>query len=274
MNQTIHLPSYEKFWHTCIITPDPLCRVCQNIFASPELLPGWRVNAVTGEGGLGCSARGRLVLPRPVAEHPRRPSPVSAFTLPGFSSTSYKFPCAEHLPSDQIRLSLHLPSEYKPNHFNISRVTFIFWTVTFIYYLRPPPLVRSKVQIKTHLLSDQFRQSLHLPSKYEPNHLYISRVIVIFWTAIFIYYLRPPLVRSKVQTITHLPSNKNQTLFSSPEYLTAGSQFKDGWVCVTTGEGAGGATWPLAKHYTTLACGHVAPPAPCPVVTHTLPSLD
>ena len=25
MNQTIHLPSYEKFWHTCIITPDPLC---------------------------------------------------------------------------------------------------------------------------------------------------------------------------------------------------------------------------------------------------------
>ena len=120
----------------------------------------------------------------------------------------------DHLPSDQIRPSLHLPSEYKPDHLNISRVTFIFWTITFIYYLRPPPLVRSKVQIKTHLPSDQIRQSLHLPSKYEPNHLYISRVIVIFWTAIFISYLRPPLVRSKVQTITHLPSNKNQTLIS------------------------------------------------------------
>ena len=25
MNKTIHPPSYEKFWHTCIITPDPLC---------------------------------------------------------------------------------------------------------------------------------------------------------------------------------------------------------------------------------------------------------
>ena len=25
LNQTIHPPSYKKFWHTCIITPDPLC---------------------------------------------------------------------------------------------------------------------------------------------------------------------------------------------------------------------------------------------------------
>ena len=67
------------------------------------------------------------------------------------------------------------------------------------------------------------------------------------------------MVRSKVQIKTHLPSNKNQTLFSSPEYLTAGPQFKDGWVCVTTGEGAGGATWPLAKPYITLARGQDPP---------------
>ena len=41
-----------------------------------------RVNAVTGEGGLGCSATGRGNTSRPRAEHPRPPSPVTALTLP------------------------------------------------------------------------------------------------------------------------------------------------------------------------------------------------
>ena len=40
-----------------------------------------RVNADTGEGGLGCSARGRGNTSRPLAEHPRPPSPVTALTL-------------------------------------------------------------------------------------------------------------------------------------------------------------------------------------------------
>ena len=177
-----------------------------------------------------------------------------------------------HLPSDQIRQSLHLPSKYEPNHLYISRVIVIFWTAIFISYLRPP-LVRSKVQIKTHLPSDQVRQSLHLPSKYEPNHLYISRVIVIFWTAIFISYLRPPLVRSKVQTITHLPSNKNQTLISRvsiPRDLNP----KMGGCVSPRGREPGGRLGHWPSPYITLARGQVAPPAPSPVVTHALPSLD
>ena len=92
------------------------------------------------------------------------------------------------------------------------------------------------------------------------DNLYISRVTFIFWTAIFIYYLRPPpLVRSKVQTKRHLPSDKIHTIFTYLEYSAAGPQSKDGRVCVTTGEGAGGATWPLAKPYITLACGQDPP---------------
>ena len=143
----------------------------------------------------------------------------------------------------------------------------------YSYITLDPPLVQSKVQIKTYLPSNQIRQSLHLPSKYEPNHLYISRVIVIFWTAIFISYLRPPLVRSKVQTITHLPSNKNQTLISRvsiPRDLNP----KMGGCVSPRGREPGGRLGHWPSPYITLARGQVAPPAPSPVVAHTLPSLD
>ena len=32
LNQTIHPPSYKKFWHTCIITPDPPCAKVPKLF--------------------------------------------------------------------------------------------------------------------------------------------------------------------------------------------------------------------------------------------------
>ena len=92
-----------------------------------------------------------------------------------------------------------------------------------------------------------------------------------FWTNIFVYYPRPPLW-SKGQISIHIPSNKNHAIITSTVYSSVGPQSKDGSVCVT-GEGPGGATWPLAKPIITLARGQVAPPGPSPVA-HTLPSLD
>ena len=220
------------------------------------------------------------------------PKPNHLLRLPRASTKLY-----QHLPSDKTIPSLHLPrsetkpsshlprnntkhlpSKYEANHLYVSRVTFIFWLISFHITLTPFEPSRAEPNEPDNITSPEkiwTKPTLQLPSKYEPNHLYISRVTFIFWTAIFIYYLRPPpLVRSKVQTKRHLPSDIIHTIFTYLEYSAAGPQSKDGRVCVTTGEGAGGATWPLAKPYITLACGQVAPPAPSPVVTHALPSLD
>ena len=156
------------------------------------------------------------------------PKPNHLLRLPRASTKLY-----QHLPSDKTIPSLHLPrsetkpsshlprnntkhlpSKYEANHLYVSRVTFIFWLISFHITLTPFELSQMSPTI------------LHLPRKYEPNQLYISRVnmsqiiftspeLLLYFGPLYSYITLdpPPLVRSKVQTITHLPSDKTKHSF-------------------------------------------------------------
>ena len=153
------------------------------------------------------------------------PKPNHLLRLPRASTKLY-----QHLPSDKTIPSLHLPrsetkpslhlprnntkhlpSKYEANHLYVSRVTFIFWLISFHITLTPFEPSRAEPNEPDNITSPEkiwTKPTLHLPSKYEPNHLYISRVTFIFWTAIFIYYLRPPPLwsgpRSKQKDISRV----------------------------------------------------------------------
>ena len=112
----------------------------------------------------------------------------------------------------------------------------------------------------------------------KPNHLDVSRVLFIFWLIKFHITLTPPLSRvepSQIsQTILHHPS-KNETYHLYIPWVFDRGTSSQRWEGVCHhGGGSRGGSWPLAKPYITLARGQVAPPAPSPVVAHTLPSLD
>ena len=84
----------------------------------------------------------------------------------------------------------------------------------------------------------------------EPNNLYISQVskTKLYLNLLsysdsheFSYYLDPPWTKTKKPNINYTSRvRRNRPIFTFSEYSTAGPQSKDGSVCVTTGEGAGG----------------------------------
>ena len=60
LNQTIHPPSYKKFWHTCIITPDPpMCQSAKINLHLTRCYPGGGLMLSRGKGVWGA---------RPVAD--------------------------------------------------------------------------------------------------------------------------------------------------------------------------------------------------------------
>ena len=82
---------------------------------------------------------------------PRNPKTRQSLRLPRASTKLY-----QHLPSDKTIPSLHLP--------------------------------RSETKPSSHLPRNNTK---HLPSKYEANHLYVSRVTFIFWLISFHITLTP-----------------------------------------------------------------------------------
>ena len=51
LNQTIHPPSYKKFWHTCIITPDPpMCQSAKINLYLTRCYPGGGLMLSRGKG--------------------------------------------------------------------------------------------------------------------------------------------------------------------------------------------------------------------------------
>ena len=128
---------------------------------------------------------------------------------------------------------------------------------------------------------------LHLPRKYEPNQLYISRVnmsqiiftspeLLLYFGPLYSYItLDPPLwsgPRSKQKDISRVTKSIPSLHISSiqPRDLNP----KMGGCVSPRGREPGGRLGHWPSPYITLARGQVAPPAPSPVVAHTLPSLD
>ena len=127
--------------------------------------------------------------------------------------------------------------------------------------------------IQDHLDISRGTKSDHLDISRgsESDHLYISRVIFLFWITSSILP-RPPLWSDPMsQTILHLPSIQDHTIFLSirPRDLNP----KMG-VCVSPRGREPGGVLATGQALYYLGPWPRPPPAPSPVVAHTLPSLD